>query len=91
MIWIICILIYIISIIWFRNICRRISKKGLWLPEECTVNYMWFIPVLNTLIPILCEIGYRRSKVDTVRQIDLYKSSFLNFICNKDLLDENYY
>jgi len=76
--------VYILSIIGCKYVYLLQSSRYLdnFLDEDCTVNGIWFIPVVNTLAAILFFIA---SLFYLIKWIKPTKNKFINWLCNFDL------
>lgn len=81
---IIFILVYILSIIGCKYVYLLQSSRYLdnFLDEDCTVQIIWFIPIVNTLATIsflMFSLFYL---------IKPTKNKFINWLCNFDLIKD---
>ena len=81
------IVIYSLSIIGCKYVYLLQSSRYLdnFLDEDCTVNVLWFIPVVNTLAAILFLIS---SLFYLKKWIKPSKNKFINWLCNFDLIKD---
>lgn len=79
---IIFILVYILSIIGCKYVYLLQSSRYLdnFLDEDCTVQIIWFIPIVNTLATILFLM------FSLFYLIKPTKNKFINWLCNFDLI-----
>lgn len=79
--------IYILSIIGCKYVYLLQSSRYLdnFNDEDCTVNSLWFLPAVNTLVAIILFIfGLFYSK----KWIKPTKNKFINWLCNFDLIKD---
>jgi len=75
------VLIYLLSILGMRKICRLHAKYEVWLKKDCTMDAFWFIPFMNTLALIVCSLCLWH-EISNVKG----NNKTLNWLTNKDLL-----
>jgi len=81
------IVIYSLSIIGCKYVFLLQSSKYLdnFLDEDCTIQPIWFIPVVNTLAAISFFIF---GLFYSVKWIKPTKNKFINWLCNFDLIKD---
>lgn len=79
--------IYILSIIGCKYVYLLQSSRYLnnFYNGDCTVQIIWFIPILNTLATILILIF---SLFYLKKWIKPTKNKFINWLCNFDLIKD---
>ena len=79
--------IYILSIIGCKYVYLLQSSRYLdnFNDEDCTVDVIWFLPAVNTLVFILFFIG---SLFYLKKWIKPTKNKFINWLCNFDLIKD---
>lgn len=81
------IVIYSLSIIGCKYVYLLQSSRYLdnFLDEDCTVQIIWFIPIVNTLAAILFLMS---SLFYLKKWIKPTKNKFINWLCNFDLIKD---
>jgi len=81
------IVIYSLSIIGCKYVYLLQSSKYLdnFLDEDCMIQPIWFIPVVNTLAAISFFIF---GLFYSVKWIKPTKNKFINWLCNFDLIKD---
>jgi hypothetical protein len=81
------IVIYSLSIIGCKYVYLLQSSRYLdnFLDEDCTVNGIWFIPIINTLAAISFFIF---GLFYLIKWIKPTKNKFINWLCNFDLIKD---
>lgn len=81
------IVIYSLSIIGCKYVYLLQSSRYLdnFLDEDCTVQIIWFIPIVNTLATILFLMF---SLFYLKKWIKPTKNKFINWLCNFDLIKD---
>ena len=81
------IIIYSLSIIGCKYVYLLQSSRYLdnFNDEDCTVDVLWFLPAVNTLVVIIVfMIGFYFSR----KWVKPNKSKFINWLCNFDLIKD---
>ncbi len=75
------IIIYLLSIIGVRKMCRLNAKHEIWLEGDCTISFMWFFPVMNTVMLITMFILF----ISALKP-NKTGNKTIDWLTNKDLL-----